>query len=77
MVTNRNAPIMITLLDGTQQEKSELCKQAYSDNFYYNVLGKLALSSSSCKLILDSPKSYHYIQQYGDKNRASQAMRDG
>ena len=66
---------MITLLDGTEYTKSELCEQAYSDNFYYNVLGKLALSSSSCKLLLDSPKTYHYIQKYGQDS--SQAMRDG
>ncbi len=65
----------ITLLDGTIEDQSELCQKAYSDNFYYNVLGKIALSSSSCKLLLDSPKTYHYIQKYGQES--SQAMRDG
>ena len=65
----------ITLLDGTIENQSELCQKAYSDNFYYNVLGKIALSSSSCKLLLDSPKTYHYVQKYGQES--SQAMRDG
>ncbi len=30
----------------------------YDDSFYYGELGKYALSSSSIKYLLDSPKSY-------------------
>lgn len=65
----------ITLLDGTSVPKQELIDNAYSDNYYYNYLGKVALSSSSCKLLLDSPKSYHYITKYGQQS--TQALRDG
>ena len=31
------------------------------DSFYYGYLGKTALSSSSIKLLLDSPKKYKYV----------------
>ena len=38
-----------------------------SDDFYYNYLGKAALSSSSIKLLLDSPKKYKYVTEYGSQ----------
>ena len=65
----------IQLLDGTTHTKQELIDNAYSDDFYYNYLGKAALSSSTCKLLLDSPKTYHYVTKYGQKS--SQALRAG
>ena len=45
------------------------------DNFYYGELNKLALSSSTIKLLMDSPKTYKYILEYG--NPESQPLRDG
>lgn len=65
----------IRLLDGSLHNKQELLDNAFSDEFYYGFLGKVALSSSSCKLLLDSPKTYHYVTTYG--NPSSQALRDG
>jgi hypothetical protein len=47
----------------------------YNDSYYYGTLGQLALSSSSLKLLLDSPKKYAYVSQYGSGE--SQALRDG
>lgn len=65
----------IRLLDNSVHKVKELVDNAYSDEFYYGYLGKTCLSSSSCKLLLDSPKTYHYITKYGQAT--SQAMRDG
>ena len=45
------------------------------DEFYYGELNKLALSSSTTKLLLDSPKTYRNILKYG--NPETQALRDG
>ncbi len=47
----------ITLLDGKTYDKEELVKKAYDDDFYYGYLGKFALSSSSIKNLLSSPKT--------------------
>jgi len=66
---------MITLLDGTQHNKKELIEQMHSDEFYYSYLSKAALSSSSLKLLLTSPKTYYNVTKYG--NPESQALRDG
>ena len=65
----------ITLLDGTVWDKTELLERMNDDNFYYGYLSQAALSSSSLKLLLDSPKTYKFITQYG--NDESQALRDG
>ncbi len=65
----------ITLLDGKTYDKEELVKKAYDDDFYYGYLGKYALSSSSIKNLLSSPKTYRNIMQYGSPS--SQALRDG
>ena len=48
----------ITLLDGTIWNKEELISRMYDDKFYYGYLGGAALSSSSAKKLLDSPKKY-------------------
>jgi len=65
----------ITLLDGQQWKKEDLLKEMQNDEFYYGYLSKAALSSSSLKMLLNSPKTYKYVTQYG--NAESQALRDG
>lgn len=65
----------ITLLDGSTWDKQELLEKMNDDTFYYGYLSKAALSSSSLKLLLDSPKTYYNVTQYG--NEESQALRDG
>lgn len=66
---------MIELLNGEKLEKAELLKLMDEDDFYYGYLGKNALSSSSCKMLLQSPKTYKYVTQYGSAE--TQALRDG
>ena len=65
----------IVLLDGTVWDKTDLLDKMNDDNFYYGYLSQAALSSSSLKLLLDSPKTYKFVTQYG--NDESQALRDG
>lgn len=48
----------IQLLNGDIYDKEELLNKMYDDSFYYGELGKYALSSSSIKYLLDSPKAY-------------------
>jgi hypothetical protein len=57
---------MITLLNGDHWGKEEILTQMYDDEFYYGHLGKYALSSSSLKTILKSPKTYRNILKYGN-----------
>jgi hypothetical protein len=66
----------IELLDGSLWDQDELVKLAEGDEFYYGTLGKYALSSSNIKKILDSPKTYYNLMQYGEETN-SQALRDG
>ena len=63
------------LLNGTKTDKDELIKRMRDDSFYYGELNRLALSSSSIKLLLDSPKTYHYVTKYG--NTETDALRSG
>lgn len=65
----------ITLLDGSTWDKQELLEKMNDDSFYYGYLSQAALSSSSLKLLLDSPKTYRNVTQYGSEE--SQALRDG
>jgi hypothetical protein len=65
----------MTLLDFTNWDKKELLEKMQDDSFYYGYLGKAALSSSSVKLLLDSPKKYKYVTEYSQPE--SQALRDG
>lgn len=65
----------IKLLDGKIYDKNALLKKMDNDDFYYGELNKLALSSSSLKQVLSSPKTYKFNQQYGSPE--SQALRDG
>ena len=57
----------IKLLDGNLYDKTQVLDNMDDDNFYYGELGKLALSSSSVKLLLNSPKKYYYITKYGQE----------
>jgi len=68
---------MITLLNGETYLQEEIVGMSYSDDFYYNHLGKNALSSSSLKTILKSPKTYRNILNYGDPNSDSPALAAG
>ena len=54
----------IKLLDGNLYDKKQVLDNMDDDKFYYGDLGKLALSSSSVKLLLNSPKKYYYITKY-------------
>ncbi len=65
----------ITLLDDKEYIKDDLIKKMYDDEYYYGELNKIALSSSSIKMLYDSPKKYYYITKYG--NKSSQGLRDG
>jgi hypothetical protein len=38
------------------------------DSFYYGNLSKNALSSTACKMLLTSPKTYHYVTKYGSED---------
>ena len=49
---------MITTFDNKQWTKEDLLPKMYDDTFYYGYLGQNALSSSSCKKLLKSPKEY-------------------
>lgn len=62
---------MITLLNGDVWSETEILTQMYSDEFYYGVLGKYALSSSSLKMLLKSPKTYRNVTQYGSQDTAA------
>jgi hypothetical protein len=66
----------IKLLDGNYYDKDQLLAKMDNDSFYYGELNKLALSSSSLKLLLDSPKTYYYVNKYG-QNETTPALRAG
>lgn len=56
---------IIELLDGSTWDKATVKEKMMDDSFYYGYLSKAALSSSACKLLLQSPKTYHYVTKYG------------
>ena len=64
------------MLDGTDYDQQWLIDKARGDEFYYGPLNKLALSSSSCKMLLDSPKTFHNVQKYGSVE-SSPALSNG
>ncbi len=68
---------MITLLNNETWAREEILAEMYDDNFYYGHLGKHALSSSSLKMILKSPKTYRNVTKYGDPNSDSPALAQG
>ena len=57
----------IELLNGEIFRQDEILELMKDDEFYYGYLGKAALSSSSIKLLLDSPKKYKYVTEYGSQ----------
>lgn len=65
----------IQLLDGKHYDRAELLKRMDDDSFYYGELNKLALSSSSLKQLLSSPKTYNFSLKYGTAE--SSALRAG
>ena len=65
----------ITLLDGKTWSKQEIISKMYDDSFYYGYLGKAALSSSSAKKLLDSPKVY--LNSLGESGNNVPALREG
>ena len=65
---------MITLLDNKEWDEDVLRERMLDDSFYYGYLGKNALSSSSLKNLLKSPKAYAASL---DKSEETQALRDG
>lgn len=65
----------IKLLNGEEFTKQELLSKMDNDEFYYGYLGQHALSSSSCKKLLQSPYAYH--KSLTEKQQNVQALRDG
>ena len=59
----------IQLLNGETFSKKELLDKMMDDDFYYNFLGKNALSSSSIKLLLDSPKNISWLHNIQSKKK--------
>jgi len=66
---------MIKTLDNKIWDKKEILDNMYNDDFYYGYLGKQALSSSTLKMVLKSPKTYKYVTKYGQSE--TQPLRDG
>jgi len=66
---------MITTFDNKQWTKEELLAEMHNDSFYYGYLGQNALSSSSIKTLISSPKTYYFTKKYGSGE--TQALRDG
>jgi hypothetical protein len=67
----------IKLLDGKYYNQTELLSKMLDDDFYYGFMHKFAFSSSSIKLLLESPKTYHNVMTYAKNDKSSQALRDG
>jgi hypothetical protein len=65
----------IKLLDNKYYNRAELLKRMLDDEFYYGELNTLALSSSSLKQLLSSPKTYNFSLKYGSEESA--ALRAG
>ena len=65
----------IKLLNGDDFKVSDIIPKMYDDVFYYGYLGQRALSSSSCKKLIESPKAYATSLTEGSPD--SQALRDG
>jgi hypothetical protein len=66
---------MITTFDNKQWNKEELLANMHDDSFYYGYLGQNALSSSTIKTLVNSPKTYYFTTKYGSGE--TQALRDG
>ena len=67
----------ITLLDHTVHDTADLIAKLYDDDFYYNTMNsKKALSASSMKQLLKSPKKFALQQRMG-WGAETKALRDG
>lgn len=67
----------ITLLNGEVFEKDTILEKMMDDSFYYGYLGKHALSSSSCKSLLEGPSAYQEMLDTPPREKEPQAFRDG
>jgi hypothetical protein len=67
----------IKLLNGDTFKKQDILTKMMEDEFYYGYLGKNALSSSSCKSLLEGPEAYAEMLQETHNGKESQALRDG
>ena len=67
----------IKLLNNKVFNKEDILLKMMDDDFYYNYLGKNALSSSSCKSLIEGPESYVKMLNKNDNGKESQALRDG
>lgn len=65
---------MITTFDNKQWKYIDIIEKMYDDEFYYGYLGSNALSSSSAKKLLQSPKAYLKSLNI---NSDAQPLRDG
>ena len=64
----------IVTLDGKFWDKDTILKQMENDEFYYDYLGKNALSSSSVKLLNKSPKAYDDSLKFGNKRTGAMTL---
>ena len=67
----------VTLLNKEVFNKEEILVQMLDDTFYYGHLGKHALSSSSCKSLLESPEAYVEYINKPPREKEPQPFRDG
>ena len=68
----------VMTLDGIFWNESEILSKMMDDDFYYNYLGVNALSSSSCKKLLDSPVDYrNSLLETNNTGDKIQPFRDG
>ena len=67
----------IKLLNNKVFKKEDILKKMMDDEFYYGYLGKNALSSSSCKSLMEGPESYVEMLNKDDNGKEGQALRDG
>ena len=68
---------MIKLLNNETFKKKDILQKMYDDSFYYGYLGKHALSSSTCKSLLESPEAYVEYINKPPKEKEPQPFRDG
>ena len=67
----------IKLLNGDTFNKKDILKKMMDDSFYYGYLGNNALSSSTCKSLLEGPEAYVKALNKEDKGKEPQPFRDG
>lgn len=65
---------MIKTFDNKEWQREDILKRMYDDEFYYGYLGSNALSSSSAKKLIQSPKAYLKSLKI---NSDAQPLRDG